>query len=78
MSLSRVDQQHLSRPDLARLRAVGEMQAASGHDQRDGDRVPMLGDGLARLEAQADNAHRTAVGDLLKPERARWLADVRC
>ncbi len=35
----------------------------------------MLGHGLAGLEAQTDNSHRAAVGDLLKPERAGRLTD---
>src|SRR6266480_6636309 len=51
------------------------MQAAAGDDQSDRNRVAMLGHGLAGLEAQTDNSHRAAVGDLLKPEWARRLTD---
>src|SRR2546430_11985781 len=51
------------------------MQAAARDDQSDRNRIAMLGHGLARLEAQTDNSHRAAVGDLLKPERAGRLAD---
>ena len=36
----------------------------------------MLGHSLARLEAQADDAHRTAIRDLLEAERARTIARV--
>src|SRR2546426_12235586 len=53
------------------------MQAAARDDQRDGNRVAVLGPRLAGLEAQTDNSHRAAVGDLLKPERARRLSDLR-
>jgi 2-phosphosulfolactate phosphatase len=48
------------------------MEAAVGDDQGHGDRVAMLGHGLARLEPQADDAHRPAVSDLLESKRA-WL-----
>src|SRR5438034_11125515 len=51
------------------------MQAAARDDQSDRNRVAMLGHGLAGLEAQTDNSHRAAVGDLLKPERAGRLTD---
>ncbi len=51
------------------------MQAAARDDQNDRNRVAMLGHGLAGLEAQTDNSHRAAVGDLLKPERAGRLTD---
>src|SRR2546422_9264510 len=53
------------------------MQAAARDDQRDGNRVAVLGHRLAGLEAQTDNSHRAAVGDLLKPERARRLSHLR-
>jgi len=71
--LARVDQQHLARSDLARLDAVIEVQAAAGHDEGDRDGIAVLGHGLAGLEAQADDAHRAAVGDLLEPERSRLV-----
>src|SRR5256885_8926324 len=53
------------------------MQAAARDDQSDRNRIAMLGHGLARLEAQTDNSHRAAVGDLLKPEWAGRLTDLR-
>src|SRR6266576_5016366 len=53
------------------------MQAAARDDQRDGNRVAMLRDRLAGLEAQTDNSHRATVGDLLKPKRAGRLTDLR-
>src|SRR2546422_10768446 len=53
------------------------MQAAARDDQRDGNRVAVLGHRLAGLEAQTDNSHRAAVSDLLKPERARRLSHLR-
>lgn len=73
MPLARVDQQHLTRSYVARLHAVVEVQAAAGHDDRDRDRVAVLGHRLAGLEAQADDAHRAAIGDLLEPERSRLV-----
>jgi len=51
------------------------MQAAARDDQSDRNRIAMLGHGLAGLEAQTDNSHRAAVGDLLKPEWAGRLTD---
>lgn len=45
------------------------MQAPFGDDERDRNRVPMLGYRLARLQPQAHDAHRPAVGDLLKAKR---------
>ena len=74
MPFTRVDEQHLSRTHLTRLLAVVELQPSPGHDQRDGDRIAVLGYALAWLEAQTDDAHRTAVGDLLEAEGARTIA----
>ena len=51
MPLSRIDQQHLSRADIAFLQAIVEMKAALGHDQRDGDRVSVLRHVLARFQS---------------------------
>ena len=74
---TRIDQQHLARSDLPRLFAIVEVEPASCHDQRDGDRVAVLGHGLARLQAKADHAHRTAVGDLLEAEGTPNIAPKR-
>jgi hypothetical protein len=71
-----VDQKHLACSDLARLRAVVEMEATARDDERDGNRIAVLGDSLAGLEAQTDHAHRTAVRDLLESESARGVAGV--
>jgi 2-phosphosulfolactate phosphatase len=56
------------------MRAVVEVEAAPGDDQRNGDRVAVLGHGLPGLQAQPDHAHRPAVRDLLEPKRARLVA----
>ena len=76
MALTRVDQEHLAGPDLARPHTVIEVEATSGHDQRDGYRVAVLRDGLARLQAQADDPHRPAISDLLEAKRARTIPQV--
>jgi len=70
--LARVDQQHLAGPNLACLHSVIELQPTARHDQRDGNGVAVLGDGLAWLEAQSDHAHGAAVRNLLEAERS-WL-----
>lgn len=74
MPFARVDEQHLARTDLARLRAVVEPEPSSGDDQRDRDRVAVLGHALAGFQAQADDAHRTAVADLFEAEGAWTIA----
>lgn len=50
------------------------METAHSDDQCNRDGIAMLGHGLAGLEAQTDDAHRSAVGDLLKAERTTRLA----
>jgi len=77
MPLARVDEQHLACSDLTRLHTIVEVQATAGDDQRDGDRVAMLGHGLAGLQAQTDYAHGTAVRDLLEAEWTRLVAKFR-
>jgi hypothetical protein len=52
------------------------MQSPAGDDQRHWNRVAVLGHGLARLEAQSDDTHRSAVRDLLEAERAWTIARV--
>ena len=71
-----VDQEHLACSDLARLRAIVEMETTARDDERDRNRVAVLRDCLAWLEAQTDHAHRTAVRDLLESESARGVAGV--
>jgi 2-phosphosulfolactate phosphatase len=73
---ARVDQQHLARSNFTRLCAVIELQAPVCDDQRDWNGVAVLGDGLARLETQADHAHRPAVRDLLEAEWTGLLTGV--
>lgn len=70
MPLSGIDEQHLSSADLALLQSVVEMKAALGHDQRDRDRVSVLGHVLPRFQSQSDHAHRSAVRDLLETKSA--------
>ena len=70
--LAGIDQQHLSRAHHAAVLAIVELEPAAGDDQGDRDRVAVLRHVLARLEPQADDTHRAAVGNLLEPERA-WL-----
>src|SRR5205823_7400756 len=41
-----------------------------GDDERDRNRIAVLGHVLARIEPQADHAHRPAVRDLLEADRA--------
>jgi 2-phosphosulfolactate phosphatase len=72
VTLTRIDQQHLADADLSGDDPVVEPQTAAGDDQRHRDGVAMLGHVLARLEAQTDDTHRTAVRDLLEAEGA-WL-----
>ena len=72
--LARIDQQHLTSADLSGFRPVVEVQAPFGDDQGDRYRVPMLGHFLARLEAQANDPHRPAVGDLLKAKGTMLVA----
>lgn len=74
--LAGVDEQHLAGADLAGLRSIVEMQPSVSHYQRDWNRVPMLGDTLARLQAQADDSHRAAVGYLLEAKRSRRFGTV--
>lgn len=74
MPLARIDQQHLAGADLSSLRPVVEVQASLRDDERDRDRVPMLGHSLSRLEPQAHDPHRPAVGDLLKTKGTMLLA----
>lgn len=76
MPLARVDEQHLAYADLALSRTVVELEAPARDDQSHRDGVAMLGHGLARLEAQTDDAHRAAVCDLLESERAWAFARV--
>ena len=71
-----VDEEHLAGPDLAGLRAVVEMESPACDDHRHWNCVAVLGHDLARLEAKPDDAHRTAVGDLLEAERAWTIACV--
>jgi hypothetical protein len=61
-----IDQQHLPITDLAAVGAIVEMQSALCDYQGDRDCVPVFGNVLSRLQSQADNAHRTAIGDLLE------------
>ncbi len=68
MSLAGVDEEHLAGADLARRSAVIEVKPAFGDDERDRDGVAMLGNVLSRFEPQADDAHRSAVSDLLEAE----------
>ena len=77
MALAGVDQQHLADADLPGMHAVVEEQPPIRDDQRDRNCVAVLGHPLAGLEAQADDAHRPAVGDLFEAEGTRLLADVR-
>jgi 2-phosphosulfolactate phosphatase len=70
-----VDQKHLARSNVTRLRAVIEMQAPVCDDERDWDGVAVLGHGLARFETQAHHAHRPAIRDLLEPEWTGLLTD---
>lgn len=72
--LTRIDEQHLSRRDLACLRAIVELEPSAGDYERDRYRVPMLRHGLAGLEAQANDPHRTAVRDLLETECTGTIA----
>ncbi len=74
MPLARIDQQHLAGADLSSLHPVVEVQASLRDDERDRDRVPMLGHFLSWLEAQAHDTHRPAVGDLLKAKGTTLLA----
>jgi 2-phosphosulfolactate phosphatase len=74
VALARVDEQHLTSADLTALGPVIEQQASACHDERDRDRVAVLGHALARQQTQADDAHRTAIRDLLEPERAWSVA----
>jgi 2-phosphosulfolactate phosphatase len=71
--LTRVDEEHLASTDCPFSVPVVKAQTSSGHDQRDRDRVAVLGHVLARLETKADHAHRSAICDLLKAERSRLL-----
>lgn len=74
MPLTRIDEQHLSRRDLARLRAIVELEPPAGDDERDRYRIAMLGHGLAGLKAQANDPHRTTVRDLLETKCPRTIA----
>lgn len=76
MALPWIDQQHLARADVARLGAIIEVEASTRDDERDGDRVAVLGHGLPRLEAKAYDPHRSAVGELLEPEGARRVTSL--
>jgi len=77
MPLPRVYEHHLSRADLASLQPVVEMKAALGHDQRDGDRVSMLGYVLPWFQSQSDHPHRSTVGDLLETKGSVNVARAR-
>lgn len=77
MPFARVDQQHLTRADLARPYAIVEVESPSGDDQRDGNGVAVLWHCLAGVEAQADHPHRAAVRDLLESKRARDVAPLK-
>jgi hypothetical protein len=77
MPLPRVDEHHLSRADVASIQPVVEVKAALGHDQRDGDRVSMLGHVLPRFQSESDHAHRSTVGDLLETKGSVNLAWAR-
>lgn len=74
--LTRIDEQHLARDDLAPLRAVVELEPPACDYESHRNRVAMLGHGLARLEAQTDDAHRTAVRDLLESKSTGAVARV--
>jgi len=74
VALPWIDEHHLARSDLARLRPVVEMQASHGDDERQRDSVTVLGHLLPGLKAKADDPHRPAIGDLLEPEGARLPA----
>jgi hypothetical protein len=74
MPLAGIDEEHLSHTDFASLQPIVEMKAALGHDQRDGNRVSVLGHVLPRFQSQSDHAHRSTVGDLLETKSSVTLA----
>src|SRR2546423_7089648 len=70
MALAGIDEEHLAGPNLATTLAVVEMERPRGHDHGHGNRVAVLGNVLPGLQAQPDDPHRSAVGDLLEADRA--------
>ena len=74
MPLTWVDEEHLARANLSVARSVEKMKAAHGDDQRNRDRVAVLGHVLARLQTQPHNSHRSAIGDLLETDGATQTA----
>ena len=67
--VARVDEDELARPGLARHLALAVAEHALGHDEGQGDGVPVLGDPLAGRQPEANHPHGPAVGDLLPSER---------
>jgi len=77
--LARVDEEHLSRADLAVAAPVIEVEVPHGDDQRNWDRVAVLRHMLSRFQPQPDHTHRSAVGDLLETEGTpRSFRALRC
>ena len=68
MAFPGIDQEHLSCCDLTTGCPIVEMQEAHRDDQRNRDGVAVLGNLLPGLEAQANDAHGSTVGDLLEAD----------
>lgn len=66
VTLARIDEHHLAGSHFAVVGPVVELQVSDGDDQGHRYRVAMLGNILSRLQPEADDPHRSAVGNLLE------------